>query len=63
MICLASLSSIVILGLELVVTTDQVLCCEPIVKFVILAIVADCNYDADCEKYTNYDDVNSKLSV
>jgi hypothetical protein len=63
MICLSSLSSIFILGLELVVTTDQVLCCEPIVKFVILAIVADGNYDANCEKNTNYDDVYSKLSV
>ena len=63
MICLASLSSIIILGLELVVTTDQVLCCEPIVEFVVLAVVAESNNDADSEKYTNYDDVNSKLSV
>ena len=63
MICLASLSSIVILGLELVVTSNQVLCCQPIVEFVILAVVPESNYDANYEKYTNYDDVNSKLSV
>jgi len=62
-ICLASLGTIDILCLELVVTGDQVLCCEPIVKLVVLAVVPEGNCDADNEKRTNHDDVNSELSV
>ena len=63
MICLAPLGTIDILGLELVFSRDQVLCCEPIVKLVFLAVVPEGNRDADNEKGTNHDDVNSELSV
>jgi len=60
-ICVASLLDV--LGLELFVTRDQVLCSEPIVKLLVPAVVPEGNCDADNKKGTNHDDVNSELSV
>ena len=63
MISLASLSSIIILGLELVVTRHQVLCREPIVELVVFAVVPEGNSDTENEEASNDDDVNCELSV
>ena len=61
MICVASVCFI--LGLELVVPSYQVLCCQPIVKFVSFAVATEGNCDADSEKNSNDDNVDSELSL
>ena len=63
MISLASLTPIIILGLELVVTRHQVLCGQPIVELVVFAVVPEGNSDTENEEATNDDDVDCELSM